>query len=87
MISSGCTTTAQRAQTAAGERIGAVVAGVTLAAQPAECGQGFAPLPIAPGDEALAVIKRYGAYVEGPINGRIARCYRFNESQRAGLVR
>jgi hypothetical protein len=83
VISSGCTTTAQRAQTAAAERIGAVAAGAAAA----ECGQGFAPLPIAPGDEALAVIKRYGAYVEGPINGRIARCYRFNDHQRAGLAR
>ncbi len=85
-ISSGCATTAPRAQTAAGECVSAVAADVTMEPQPAECGQGFVLLPIDPSNEAQAVIKRYDAHVEGPINGRIARCYRFNEDQRTGLV-
>lgn len=86
MILSGCTTTAQKAQTAAGDRLGTQAAGLTLERQPDECGQIFGRLDYRPGDQALAVIKRYEAYIAGPINGRIVRCYRFNEGQRRGIA-
>lgn len=85
VILSGCATTSQKAQTAAGERLGTQAAGVTLERQPDECGEIFGRLDYGVGDEALTVIKRYEAYIAGPINGRIVRCYRFNEWQRQGL--
>jgi hypothetical protein len=86
MICVGCTTTAHRQQTEAGRRIGAAAAQVQLEEQPDECGKLFADLHPRQGEGPQSVLKRYIEYVRGPINGRIARCFQFNEDQRVGLV-
>jgi hypothetical protein len=87
MILTGCTSGARQAQVDAGARAGMATAGVTLDRQPDECGWAWADILARPGDEAQSMLKRYIEYVRGPINSRVARCYRFNENQRAGLVR
>lgn len=62
-----------------------VAAGVTIERQPDECGWAWPDIIAQPGDEAQSTLKRYIEYVRGPINSRIARCYRFNENIRTGL--
>lgn len=83
----GCTSAARLAQIEAGAAAGRVAAGVTLERQPDECGRRWALLDYDSGDEAVSVIRRYEAFIAGPINDRAKRCYQFNENQRAGLAR
>ena len=81
----GCAHTPDKLQVDAGARIGQAAAGVELERQPEECGQSFPLLDVPIGQELTTVWRRYEDYVQGPINGRIVRCYLFNESQAEGL--
>ena len=83
---SGCTTTAQQAQIDAGAAIGRAAASINLERQPDECGQAWLPLTIPPGEDKAVTVRRYDAYVMGPISERAFRCYWFNENQRIGLT-
>jgi hypothetical protein len=76
---------AQRAQIDAAVISGIATAGVAMERQPDECGRPWPDIVAKDGDEAQSTLKRYIEYVRGPINSRIARCYRFNENQRSGL--
>lgn len=82
---SGCLSTAQQAQIDAGARIGKAAAGVNLAQQPDECGKPWSVLDIPPGEDKAVTVRRYDAYLLGPINSRSFRCYWFSENQRIGL--
>ncbi len=59
---------------------------MTIDRQPDECRQMWADLRPRPGEGPQSVLRRYIEYVRGPINSRVARCYAFNENQRAGLA-
>lgn len=84
-VISGCTTTAQQAQIDAGARIGAAAAAVNLDAEPAECGAPWSVLHVPAGEDKAVTVRRYDAYVLGPINGQKKRCSEFHAVQRAGL--
>lgn len=88
MILTGCATTGERLQQAAAERQGRAAAGVTIAPQPDACREPWPLLPRAQlvGHDQLSAVKRYEAYIAGPINQQKRTCWQFNEDLRAGLA-
>lgn len=86
MILTGCAGSAGL-QHAAGERLGAVAAGVELERQPRECREDWPLLDREDlvGREAIVGIDLYEAYIADTINPSKRRCWRFNENQRVGL--
>ena len=84
-VISGCTTTAQQAQIDAGARMGAAAAGIRIDDEPAECGAPWSVLPVPSGEDKAVTVRRYDAFILGPVNDQKKRCSAFNKSQRAGL--
>lgn len=84
-VISGCTTTAQQAQIDAGARIGAVAAGIRIDDEPAECGAPWSVLSVPPGEDKAVTVRRYDAFILGPVNDQKSRCSAFNKGQRADL--
>ena len=84
-VISGCTTTAQQAQIDAGARIGAAAVGIRIDDEPAECGAPWSVLPVPPGEDKAVTVRRYDAFILGPVNDQKKRCSAFNKSQRVGL--
>ncbi len=82
---SGCTTTAQQAQIDAGARIGAASAGLSLDDEPAECGAPWSVLPVPPGEDKAVTVRRYDAFILGPVNDQKRRCSAFHKNRKAGL--
>lgn len=86
MLTSACSSAAQRAQIDAGTRVGVAAAGITLGQQPAECGIDTPHASLFVGQEATTALSRERAQLDAA-NASKWRCYQFNQNQRAGFAR